>query len=159
MAAKDTEKSAIKTPIGNFYYTMMPFGLKMQTFIQMFFFLFWWVCRSKHRCTKLQSGKSIKLRPDFKGRGIRPQRWPASCSTSNPQLRSYLQSLPSAQMCHQGKGPYLHRISVVAPGFLTTSPVPKGIHVTTPILEGIKKVGATSSRPVIKEEKEEKEEE
>ena len=58
-------------------------------------------------------------------------------------------------MCHQGKGPYLHRISVVAPGFLTTSPVLKGIHVTTPILEGIPKVGATSSRPVIKEEKEE----
>ena len=28
MAAKDAEKSAIRTPIGNFYYTMMPFGLK-----------------------------------------------------------------------------------------------------------------------------------
>ena len=28
MAAKDVEKIAFRTPIGNFYYTMMPFGLK-----------------------------------------------------------------------------------------------------------------------------------
>ena len=28
MAPRDTEKTAFKTPIGNFYYTMMPFGLK-----------------------------------------------------------------------------------------------------------------------------------
>ena len=28
MAAKDVEKTAFKTPIRNFYYTMMPFGLK-----------------------------------------------------------------------------------------------------------------------------------
>ena len=28
MAAKDAEKSAFRTPIGNFYYTVMPFGLK-----------------------------------------------------------------------------------------------------------------------------------
>ena len=28
MAAKDTEKTAFKTPIGNFYYTVMPFSLK-----------------------------------------------------------------------------------------------------------------------------------
>ncbi|XP_075674899.1 uncharacterized protein LOC142644106 [Castanea sativa] len=28
MAAKDVEKTAFKTPIGNFYYTIMPFGLK-----------------------------------------------------------------------------------------------------------------------------------
>ena len=28
MATKDAEKTAFRTPIGNFYYTMMPFGLK-----------------------------------------------------------------------------------------------------------------------------------
>ena len=28
MAAKDAEKTAFRTPIGNFYYTAMPFGLK-----------------------------------------------------------------------------------------------------------------------------------
>ena len=28
MAAKDVEKTKFRTPIRNFYYTMMPFGLK-----------------------------------------------------------------------------------------------------------------------------------
>ena len=28
MAPKDAEKTAFRTPIGNFYYTVMPFGLK-----------------------------------------------------------------------------------------------------------------------------------
>ena len=28
MAPKDAEKTAIKTPMGNFYYIVMPFGLK-----------------------------------------------------------------------------------------------------------------------------------
>ena len=28
MAAKDKEKTTFRTPIGNFYYTVMPFGLK-----------------------------------------------------------------------------------------------------------------------------------
>ena len=28
MAAKDAEKTAFRTPIRNFYYTVMPFGLK-----------------------------------------------------------------------------------------------------------------------------------
>ena len=28
MVAKDAEKTTFRTPIGNFYYTMMPFGLK-----------------------------------------------------------------------------------------------------------------------------------
>ena len=28
MAPKDEEKTAFRTPIGNFYYTVMPFGLK-----------------------------------------------------------------------------------------------------------------------------------
>ena len=28
MAAKDKKKTAFRTPIGNFYYTVMPFGLK-----------------------------------------------------------------------------------------------------------------------------------
>ena len=30
MAAKDAKKTTFRTPIGNFYYTVMPFGLKMQ---------------------------------------------------------------------------------------------------------------------------------
>ena len=29
MSTKDAEKTAFRTPIGNFYYTVMPFGLKM----------------------------------------------------------------------------------------------------------------------------------
>ena len=28
MATKDAEKTEFRTPIGNFYYTMMPFGIK-----------------------------------------------------------------------------------------------------------------------------------
>ena len=28
MATKDAEKTTFRTPIGNFYYTVMPFGLK-----------------------------------------------------------------------------------------------------------------------------------
>ena len=28
IVAKDVEKTAFRTPIGNFYYTVMPFGLK-----------------------------------------------------------------------------------------------------------------------------------
>ena len=28
MAPKDAEKTTFKTPMGNFYYTVMPFGLK-----------------------------------------------------------------------------------------------------------------------------------
>ena len=28
MVPKDAEKTAFRTPIGNFYYTVMPFGLK-----------------------------------------------------------------------------------------------------------------------------------
>ena len=28
MAPKDAEKTAFRTPMGNFYYTVMPFGLK-----------------------------------------------------------------------------------------------------------------------------------
>ena len=28
MAPRDAEKTAFKTPMGNFYYTVMPFGLK-----------------------------------------------------------------------------------------------------------------------------------
>jgi len=28
MTPKDAEKTAFRTPIGNFYYTVMPFGLK-----------------------------------------------------------------------------------------------------------------------------------
>ena len=59
----------------------------------------------------------------------------------------------------KARDPWLHRISVAAPGFFTTSPVLEDVHVTTPILEGIPKVGASSSCPIIKEEKEEKEEE
>ena len=30
MAPRDTEKIAFRTPMGNFYYTMMPFGLKIR---------------------------------------------------------------------------------------------------------------------------------
>ena len=58
----------------------------------------------------------------------------------------------------KAKDPCLHRISIAALGFLLPDPKPKGIQVTTPIFEVIPKVGASSFRPVIKEEKKEKEE-
>ena len=68
----------------------------------------------------------------------------------------------------KAKDPRLHQISVATSGFLTTSPIPKGMLTTDPILEGIPKVAlpplyttgeATSSHPAITKEKEEKEEE
>ena len=57
----------------------------------------------------------------------------------------------------KAKDPCLHRISVAAPSFLLLGPKPKAVQATTPIFEGMPKVGASSSHPVIKEEKEEKE--
>ena len=57
------------------------------------------------------------------------------------------------------KDSQLQRINVVAPSFLASGPIPEGVHLTTPISEGIPKVGASSSRPIVKEEKEEKEKE
>ena len=62
----------------------------------------------------------------------------------------------------KARDPHLHRISVAAPGFFTTSPIPKGTLTTIPIPAGIAKVAlpsqrsaeeeATSSQPSIKGE-------
>ena len=62
----------------------------------------------------------------------------------------------------KARDPRLHRISVIAPGFLTAGPIPEGTLTTDPILEGIPKVApplqrfveeeATSSQPLIKGE-------
>ena len=68
----------------------------------------------------------------------------------------------------KAKDPCLHRISIAAPVFLISNPIPKGTLTTNLIPEGIPKValpplytakGATSSHPAIikEEEKEEKE--
>ena len=64
------------------------------------------------------------------------------------------------------KDPRLHRISVTAPGFLTTSPIPEGILTTNPIPKGISKVAlppqyttGEATPAITKEEEEEKEEE
>ena len=57
----------------------------------------------------------------------------------------------------KSKDPRLHQTSVADLGFLATGPIPEGVFTTTPILEGIPKVGASFSHPIIKEEKEEKE--
>ena len=46
----------------------------------------------------------------------------------------------------KSKDPRLQRISVATLGFLASGPIPEGVHLTTPILEGIPKVGASSSR-------------
>ena len=68
----------------------------------------------------------------------------------------------------KAKDPHLHRISVAAPGFLTTDPIPKGTLTTNPIPEGMPKVAlppqhttgkAISSHPAIRKEEEQKEEE
>ena len=62
----------------------------------------------------------------------------------------------------KARDPRLHRISVIAPGFLTAGPIPEGTLTTDPILESIPKVApplqrfveeeATSSQPLIKGE-------
>ena len=68
----------------------------------------------------------------------------------------------------KAKDPRLHWISVAAPGFLITSPIPEGTFATTPILEGIPRVALpfqrvadkpTSSQPTTKEEEEEEDKE
>ena len=68
----------------------------------------------------------------------------------------------------KAKDPCLHRISIVAPVFLISNPIPKGTLTTNLIPEGIPKValpplytakGATSSHPAIRKEEEQKEEE
>ena len=59
----------------------------------------------------------------------------------------------------KARDPRLHRISVVAPGFLISGLIPEGVFTTTPIPEGVPKVEASSSRPINKEEEEEKEKE
>ena len=68
----------------------------------------------------------------------------------------------------KAKDPRLHWISVIAPGFLITGPIPEGMLTIDPIPEGILKVAlppphtteeATSSNLAITKEEEEKEEE
>ena len=68
----------------------------------------------------------------------------------------------------KAKNPRLHRISVAAPSFLITGPIPEGTLTTDPIPKGIPKVAlppqhtigeATSSHPAITKKEEEKEEE
>ena len=67
----------------------------------------------------------------------------------------------------KAKDPYLQRISIAAPGFLITGPIPEGTLSTSSIPEGIPKVAlppqhtaeeGTSSHPSIIKEEEEKEE-
>ena len=69
----------------------------------------------------------------------------------------------------KAKDPRQHRISVVTPGFLATSPVSEGTLTTDPIPKGLPKVAlpfqratkeeATSSQPATKEEEEEEDKE
>ena len=68
----------------------------------------------------------------------------------------------------KARDPQLHWISVIAPGFLITGPIPEGMLTTDPIPEGILKVAlppphtteeATSSNLAVTKEEEEKEEE
>ena len=68
----------------------------------------------------------------------------------------------------KAKDPHLHKISIVALGFLISSPILEGTFVTNPIPKGIPKVDlppkhtteeATTSYPAITKEEEEKEEE
>jgi len=64
----------------------------------------------------------------------------------------------------KAKDPRLHQISVAAPSFLITGPIPEGILITDPIPKGIQKVAlplqyttgeATSPHSAVKEEEEE----
>ena len=65
----------------------------------------------------------------------------------------------------KARNPRLHQISVAAPDFLTTDPIPEGTLTTTLIPEGIPRVAlpsqhiaeeeATSSQPATKEKEEE----
>ena len=59
----------------------------------------------------------------------------------------------------KARDPRLHRISVATLGFLIFGPIVEGVLTTDPILEGIPKVEASSSCPIVKENEEEEEEE
>ena len=59
----------------------------------------------------------------------------------------------------KSRDPRLHRISVVASGFLISGPILEGILTTIPIPEGVPKVKASTSHPINKEKEEEKEKE
>ena len=59
----------------------------------------------------------------------------------------------------KARDPRLQRISVANPGFLITGPIPECVLSTNPILEGIPKVEASSSRPIIKDKEKEQEKE
>ena len=55
----------------------------------------------------------------------------------------------------KARDPHLHQINVAVPGFLVSSPIPKGVlQVELPFLFAAE-VEATSSQPIIKEEEEE----
>ena len=59
----------------------------------------------------------------------------------------------------KARDPHLQQINVATPGFLTTGPILEGAFSTNSILEGIPKVEASSSRPIIKEKEKELEKE
>ena len=59
----------------------------------------------------------------------------------------------------KARDPQLQRISVIAPSFLITDPIPESVLSTNPIPEGIPQVEASSSYPIIKEKEKEQEQE
>ena len=60
----------------------------------------------------------------------------------------------------KARDPRLHQINVAMTSFLISGPIPEGVFTTDPIPEGIPRVEASSSGPIVKknEEEEEKEE-
>ena len=59
----------------------------------------------------------------------------------------------------KARDPWLQRISVAALGFLITGPILEGVLSTNPKPEGIPKVEASSSHPILKEKEKEQEKE
>ena len=59
----------------------------------------------------------------------------------------------------KARDPRLQRISVIAPSFLITDPIPESVLSTNPIPEGIPQVEASFSYPIIKEKEKEQEQE
>ena len=59
----------------------------------------------------------------------------------------------------KARDPRLHQINVATISFLIFGPIPEGVLNTNPIPEGIPRVEASSSSPIVKENEEEEEEE
>ena len=57
----------------------------------------------------------------------------------------------------KARDPRLHQINVAMTSFLISGPIPEGVFTTDPIPEGIPRIEASSSGPIVKKNEEEEE--